>query len=224
MTTRIVIADDEPLVRQGLRMVLDLDPDLEVVAEAADGEAAVAAVAEHRPDVALLDVRMPRVDGIEALRRIVANPVLSAVRTVVLTTFADDDLVVLAIRSGASGYLLKSMPPEQIRASVRLAVEGRTALAPDLVDRLAREYAGRRAPRSPVLDRLTPRETQVLVEVAAGLSNGEIARKLFLGEGTVKTHVASVLHKIGVRDRTQAAVAAYELGLVRPGRSAGPPS
>jgi DNA-binding NarL/FixJ family response regulator len=217
VTVRLVIADDEPLVRQGLRMVLELDPELTVVAEAADGEEAVTAAVEHRPDLALVDVRMPRLDGIEAVRRITADP-RSPVRAVVLTTFADDDLVVAAVRAGASGYLLKSMPPDQIRAAVRLALDGQTALAPQLVDRLIREYAERRTPRSTTLDRLTPRETEVLVELAAGLSNQEIAGRLFLGEGTVKTHVAAILHKLGVRDRTQAAVAAYELGLVRPGR------
>jgi DNA-binding NarL/FixJ family response regulator len=218
---RLVIADDEPLVRQGLRLVLELDPGLEVVAEAADGAAAVSLVREHRPDLALLDVRMPRLDGIEAVRRIVADASLTETRAVVLTTFADDDLVVTAVRAGASGYLLKSMPPEQIRAAVHAVSDGRTALAPTLVDRLVREYAGRQAVRSPLLDRLTGRETDVLRQIAAGRSNAEIAAALHVSEGTVKTHVAAVLHKLGLRDRTQAAVAAYELGLVRPGGSPG---
>ncbi len=199
-------------------MVLGLDPELEIVAEAEDGVAALAAITEHRPDLALLDIRMPRLDGIETTRRLVADPVTADVRVLVLTTFADDDLIVAALRAGASGYLLKSMPPEHLRRALRQALDGQTALAPTLVDRLVREYAERWAPRAPALDRLTPRETEVLVEVAGGLSNQEIARKLFLGEGTVKTHVAAVLHKLGLRDRTQAAVAAYELGLVRPGR------
>lgn len=218
---RLVIADDEPLVRQGLRMVLDIDDGLDdgfdVVAEAADGEDALGAVRRHRPDVALLDVRMPRLDGIEATRRICADPQLAAVRVVVLTTFADDDLVVAAVHAGAVGYLLKSMPPQQIRMAVRAAADGQTTLAPELVDRLLREHARRRTAPSPDLARLTAREQDVLREIAAGHSNAEIARALFVSEGTVKTHVAAVLHKLGLRDRTQAAVAAYELGLVRPG-------
>ena len=213
----LVLADDEALVRQGLRTVLELDPGLTVLAEAADGREALQVVGGHRPDLALLDIRMPGLDGIEVTRRIAADPALGSVRVVLLTTFADDDLVVEALRAGAAGYLLKSMPPEQIRSSVRAVAEGQTALAPSLVDRLAREYAERRRPRSPELDRLTERETDVLREVARGRSNQEIAQALYVGEGTVKTHVAAILRKLGLRDRTQAAVAAYELGLVRPG-------
>lgn len=216
---RVVLADDEPLVRHGLRMILELDQDITVVAEAADGREALALTAEHRPDVTLLDIRMPVIDGIEVCRRIVASPQLTSGRTVVLTTFADEDLVVSALRAGADGYLLKSMPPEQIRAAVRSAVEGQTALAPTLVDRLVREYTTRRVAPSPALARLTERETDVLREVAQGRSNLEIARALYIGEGTVKTHVASLLRKLDLRDRTQAAVAAYELGLVRPGET-----
>ena len=216
-STRLVIADDEPLVRQGLRLVLELDPSLKIVGEAADGQEALELVGEQRPDLALLDIRMPRLDGIEATRRLAADPRLPQLRVVVLTTFADDDLVVAAVRAGATGYLLKSMPPEQIRAGVRAAAEGQTTLAPDLVDRLLRDYTERRPARSAELDRLTPRETDVLREIAAGRSNAEIAALLYLSEGTVKTHVAGILHKLGLRDRTQAAVAAYELGLVRPG-------
>ena len=214
---RLVLADDELLVRQGLRLVLELDPGLEVVGEAGDGVEAVAVAREHHPDLALLDVRMPRLDGVEAARRICADPALSGTRVVMLTTFADESLLVDAVRAGASGYLLKSMPPEDIRAAVRSAAGGQTAVAPVLVDRLLREYSGLRTDRSPLLDRLTERETDVRRQVATGRSNAEIGLALYLGEGTVKTHVASVLRKLGVRDRTQAAVAAYELGLVRPG-------
>jgi DNA-binding NarL/FixJ family response regulator len=214
---RVVIADDEPLVRQGLRMVLEFDGDMTVVAEAADGREALKHASEQRPDLALLDVRMPVMDGVEVCRRIVASPQLAAVRPVVLTTFAEDDLVVAALRAGAAGYLLKSMPPEQIRQAARSAVEGQTALAPTLVDRLVRDYTTRRIEPSPTLTRLTQRETDVLRQIANGRSNVEIAQALFISEGTVKTHVASLLRKLELRDRTQAAVAAYELGLVRPG-------
>lgn len=213
----LVIADDEPLVREGVRLVLELDPGLKVVAEAADGQEAVDAVHAHRPDIVLLDVRMPRLDGIGAVRRITAEQVSTHTRALMLTTFADEDLLVAAVRSGASGYLLKSMPPPQIRGAVHAALSGETVVAPLLVDRLLHEYTGRRIDRSPVLDTLTTRESEVLVEVAAGRSNSEIAARLYIGEGTVKTHVATILRKLAVRDRTQAAVAAYELGLVRPG-------
>lgn len=214
--TRVLIADDEPLVRQGLRLVLEHGGELTVVAEAADGDAAVREVGRHEVDVALLDIRMPGTDGIEAARRITSGA--RPVTVVMLTTFSDDALVVGAVRAGASGYLLKSMPPEEIRAAVRDAAAGRTSLAPTLVDRLVHEFAEHRVEPSPALQRLTERELDVLRQIAAGLSNQEIGTTLFVSEGTVKTHVASVLRKLGLRDRTQAAVAAYELGLVRPGR------
>lgn len=213
----VIIADDEPLVRQGLRLVLELDGDVAVVAEAEDGASALALVREHRPDLALLDIRMPRMDGLEVVRRVVSDPTLAGTRALVLTTFADDDLLLAAVRAGACGYLLKSMLPEGIRAAVRSAALGETAVAPELVDRLLQEHSARHAPRSARLDRLTDRETEVLREIAGGHANAEIARRLFIGEGTVKTHVATILRKLEVRDRTQAAVAAYELGLVRPG-------
>ena len=196
-------------------MVLEHGGTFEVVAEAGDGREALVQVARHGVDVVLLDIRMPELDGIEAARRITSRP--DAPRVVMLTTFSDDALIVGAIRAGASGYLLKSMPPEDIRQAVHDAVAGRTALAPTLVDRLVQDYAGRRVEPSPLLTRLTGREVDVLREIARGLSNQEIGAKLFVSEGTVKTHVAAVLRKLGLRDRTQAAVAAYELGLVRPG-------
>ena len=217
MTLRVLIADDEHLVRQGLRLVLEHGGELEVVAEAADGDQAVALVGRHRPDLALLDIRMPGSDGIEATRRIMADPALRGVRVVMLTTFADDALLLGAMRAGASGYLLKSMPPDQIRSAVRAAADGHTALAPTLVDRLVQHYAGERVEPSAVLDRLTDRERDVLREIAAGRSNQEIGARLFVSEGTVKSHVAAILRKLELRDRTQAAVAAYELGLIRPG-------
>jgi DNA-binding NarL/FixJ family response regulator len=215
---RVIVADDEPLVRQGMRLVLELEPGLEILGEASDGREAVELVRRHRPDLALLDVRMPGMDGIEAARLICAEPDLRETRVVVLTTFADDELLVGAIRAGASGYLLKSMPPDEIRSSVRAVAEGRAMLAPSLMDRLLHEYAGRRTDPAPELAKLTDRETDVLREIATGRSNGEIAARLYVSEGTVKTHVAAVLRKLDLRDRTQAAVAAYELGLVRPGR------
>jgi DNA-binding NarL/FixJ family response regulator len=215
---RVIVADDEPLVRQGMRLVLELEPGLEILGEASDGREAVELVRRHRPDLALLDVRMPGMDGIEAARLICAEPDLRETRVVVLTTFADDELLVGAIRAGASGYLLKSMPPDEIRSSVRAVAEGRAMLAPLLMDRLMHEYAGRRTEPAPELAKLTDRETDVLREIATGRSNGEIAARLYVSEGTVKTHVAAVLRKLDLRDRTQAAVAAYELGLVRPHR------
>lgn len=214
---RIVIADDEPLVRQGLRLVVELDGDVEVVGEASDGTEAIALIREHHPDLALLDIRMPRLDGIQAARLVRADPALIRVGVLMLTTFADDALLVGAMRAGAIGYLLKSMPPADIRAAIRSAARGNTTLAPVLVERLVHEYAGRVVDPSPVLSRLTDRETDVLREIANGLSNAEIGAKLFVSEGTVKTHVAAILRKLGLRDRTQAAVAAYELGLMRPG-------
>jgi DNA-binding NarL/FixJ family response regulator len=213
---RVIVADDEPLVRQGMRLVLELEPGLEILGEAADGREAVDLVRRHRPDLALLDVRMPGMDGIEAARVICAEPDFRETRVVVLTTFADDELLVAAIRAGASAYLLKSMPPDEIRSSVRVVAEGRAMLAPSLMDRLLQDYAGRRTEPAPELAKLTERETDVLREIATGRSNGEIAARLYVSEGTVKTHVAAVLRKLDLRDRTQAAVAAYELGLVRP--------
>lgn len=213
----LVVADDEPLVRQGLRVVLELDPELIIVGEAAHGEEAIAMVRDCRPDLALIDIRMPRLDGIEVVRRIAADPALNRTRALMLTTFSEDELLLAAVRAGACGYLLKSMAPEQIRHSVRAAASGQMTIAPDLVARLVRRQAQNDTVRSPVLDRLTERETDVMREIAAGRSNAEIAARLYLGEGTVKTHVAAILRKLGVRDRTQAVVAAYELGLVRPG-------
>lgn len=214
---RLVLADDEPLVLQGLRMVLEGDPDFEIVGEAPDGRAALQLLATVVPDMVLTDIRMPRMDGIELTRRIRGSPALTEVRVVVLTTFADDDYLVEAARAGAAGYLLKSMPPGEIRAAVRAGAAGAMPLAPVLVRRLLTDYRHHRVRLDPRLDRLTERETEVLRRIAAGESNTEISRRLFIGEGTVKTHVASILRKLSVRDRTQAAVAAYELGLVRPG-------
>lgn len=215
----VVLADDEPLVLEGVGRVLEVDPAIEVLGAAADGEVALGLIREHAPDVALLDIRMPRMSGIEVVRRVAGDSRLARTKVVLLTTFGDDDYLVEAARAGTAGYLLKSMPPEQIRAAVHAVARGELPLAPSLVQRLLHEFATASVRRDPALGRLTGRESDVLRHIALGRSNAEIARALFVSEGTVKTHVASVLRKLSLRDRTQAAVAAYELGLVRPGES-----
>jgi DNA-binding NarL/FixJ family response regulator len=217
MALRLLIADDQELLRVGYRMVLDAQPDLEVVAEAGDGVAAVAAAAEHRPDVVLMDVRMPGLDGIEATRRIVAaHP---EVRVLILTTFDLDEYVMAGLRAGASGFLLKDVRKDDLLSAIRSVAAGDAVIAPSTTRRLVETLINGAlpAPSDPDLDSLTPREREVLVLVAHGLSNAEIAERLVLSETTVKTHVARVLGKLGLRDRVQAVVRAYEGGLVRPG-------
>ena len=219
--TTVLLADDEALVRAGLRMILDSEPELEVVAEAADGAEAVAQCRTHRPDVALHDVRMPGIDGLQAARRILAESGLETA-VVMLTTFDSDEALVAAIEAGAAGFLLKSMPRDRLVSAVRAAASGEALLAPEITRRLLTDFVrrSRAAPLAdPRLNALTDREREVLVLMAGGASNVEIADAPFLGVGTVKTHVARVLTKLGVRGRVQAVVVAYETGLVRPGDS-----
>jgi DNA-binding NarL/FixJ family response regulator len=214
LSTRILIVDDQALVRAGFRLVLESQPDFEIVAEAADGEAAVAAARRLHPDVVLMDVRMPRMDGLEATRRIVHDGG-AACRIVVLTTFDLDEYVYLALRAGACGFLLKDVRPDQLIASVRLVGAGDALLAPSITRRLIERYAARPATASSRnIDSLTEREAEVLRLMARGLGNVEIAGRLGVGEATVKTHVAHVLDKLQVENRVQAVVAAYESGLV----------
>jgi len=216
----LLLVDDQPLVRAGLRMVFEPEADVRIVGEAADGEQAVRLAASLRPDVVLMDVRMPRVDGIQATRAILdggADP--AAARVLVLTTFDHDEYVYEALRAGASGFLLKDAPPEALVAAVRAVAAGDALLAPSITRRLIEGFAHRRRPPAPPpgLAELTDREREVLRLVARGLSNAEIAERLHVGESTVKTHVGHVLSKLGLRDRVQAVVLAYEAGVVEPG-------
>jgi DNA-binding NarL/FixJ family response regulator len=219
VTIHIVVADDQALMRAGFRMILDAADDLEVVGEAIDGIDAVRAFQRQRPDVVVMDVRMPTMDGIEATRRITSLD--AAAKVLILTTFDLDEYVYDALRAGASGFLLKDRPPEELVSAVRIVAAGEALLAPSVTRRLIAEFASRpeqvRAPEG--LDELTEREREVLVLMAEGASNAEIARRLFVADTTVKTHVGHVLRKLGLRDRAQAVVLAYESGLVRPGSS-----
>jgi DNA-binding NarL/FixJ family response regulator len=216
VSIRVVVADDQALVRSGFRMILDAKPDLEVVGEAGDGREAVALVEREHPDVVLMDVRMPEVDGLEATRRIVASG--SPTRVIILTTYDVDDSVFAALRAGASGFLLKDARPAELVEAIRVVARGDALLAPSVTRRLLDRFAGvLPAPGGPPdLGELTEREVEVLRLVALALSNAEIAERLVLTEATVKTHVSSVLRKLGLRDRVQAVVLAYDVGLVRP--------
>jgi DNA-binding NarL/FixJ family response regulator len=222
MLLRVVIADDQALVRAGFRMILSADAALEVVGEAADGAAAVAVVRELVPDVVLMDVRMPVLDGLEATRQIVAE-LLAPPRVIMLTTFDVDEYVYTALRAGASGFLLKDVTPEQLVASVKLVATGDALLAPTITRRLVERYATPApiaAPRvTAEVGALTAREREVLVLLARGLTNAELADRLVVSEATVKTHVGRILGKLGLRDRVQAVVLAYETGLVTPGEA-----
>jgi DNA-binding NarL/FixJ family response regulator len=215
----ILLADDQELLRMGFRMVLEAQPDLEVAGEAGDGAQAVALVAELEPDIVLMDVRMPTMDGVEATRRIVAGGGRS--RVIILTTFDLDEYAYAALRAGASGFLLKDAPPADLLSAIRAVARGDAVVAPSTTKRLLESVADR-LPRGPVatdaLERLTAREREVLVEVARGLSNAEIAEALVLAEATVKTHVGRILAKLALRDRVQLVIYAYDHGLVAPGR------
>jgi DNA-binding NarL/FixJ family response regulator len=216
---RVLLVDDQALVRAGFRMILKAEAGIEVAAEAGDGAEAVALAAELRPDVVLMDVRMPGMDGIEATRQIVAAASNGApARVLVLTTFDVDEYVYEALRAGASGFLLKDAPEEQLLAGIRIVADGGSLFAPAVTRRLIERFA-QRAPAEtpPALDDLTPREVEVLRLLARGYSNAEIAAEFVVSEHTVKTHVAHVLQKLDLRDRVQAVVLAYESGLVQPG-------
>ena len=217
---RVLIADDQTLVRAGFRMVVEARDDLSVVGEAADGEQAVALAAEQRPDVVLMDVRMPVMDGIEATRRIVAADAEHRPHVLILTTFDLDQYVYEALRAGASGFLLKDTPPQDLVAAIRTVAAGEALLAPSVTRRLIERFVGLPAPRphrTDVLADLTPREADVLRLLARGLSNREIADQLVVSTTTVKSHVARLLMKLNLHDRTQAVVLAYETGFVTPG-------
>lgn len=211
---RVLLVDDEELVRTGLRMILDGEPDIEVVGTSVDGAEAVAHVDALRPDVVLMDIRMPRMDGLEAIRRIMSGT--SGSKVVVLTTFDLDEHVYEALVGGASGFLLKDAPASQLVHAIRVAASGEAMLAPSVTRRLIGQFTrAQQPPRQGPITALTSRETEVLCLVAEGLSNIEIADRLVIGDATVKTHVARILAKLGVRDRVQAAVLAYRSGLVR---------
>jgi DNA-binding NarL/FixJ family response regulator len=219
MTIRVVLADDQRIVRAGFRALLDLTEDLVVVAEAADGDEAVAATRRTRPDVVLMDVRMPGVDGLAATRRIVANPDLGSVRVLVLTTFEVDEYVFEALRAGASGFLLKDVEPDDLCAAIRTVAGGQSLLAPSVTRTVIEEFSRMRGQYVGVerLERLTDREREVVALVATGLSNEEIGGRLSLSPLTAKTHVSRAMTKLGLRDRAQLVVFAYETGLARIG-------
>lgn len=220
MTISVMLVDDQALVRAGFRMILEAHDDIEVVGEASDGDQAVVTARQLRPDVVLMDIQMPRMDGLRATARIVQEPDIGS-RVVILTTFERDDYIFEALRAGASGFLLKNAPPEELVHAVRVVASGDALLAPSVTRQVIEEYARRPTPRrdEPALDRLTEREREVLKLLATGRSNSELAAHLYLGEGTIKTHVSNVLTKLGLRDRMQAVVFAYESGLVEPGHN-----
>jgi DNA-binding NarL/FixJ family response regulator len=219
---RVVLADDQVMIRSGLRALLAAESDLEVVAEASDGQEALAAVRTHHPDVIVMDIRMPVLDGLEATRAIATDPRLSNVRVLVLTTFDEDALVFEAIRAGAAGFLLKDAEPTDLLRGIRTAAAGDTLLAPQAARRLVAAFASTPAPSGPAvgtLDLLTDREREVVALVGRGLSNHEIAERLVISPATARTHVSRAMVKLAARDRAQLVVFAYESGLVHPGRA-----
>jgi DNA-binding NarL/FixJ family response regulator len=220
MTIRVLIADDEALVRGGFRSMLERHTDIDVVGEAGDGEEALALVLELDPDIILMDVRMPRLDGLEATRRLLSQPGGHAPRVLMLTTFDRDLYIYEALKAGASGFMLKDSPPERLAAAIRVVAAGEAMLAPGITRRLIEEHVRGPRPGQAIpaeLDELSPRELDVLRLVARGASNAEISEGMHLSHATVKTHVAAILAKLGLRDRTQVVVFAYESGFVRPG-------
>jgi DNA-binding NarL/FixJ family response regulator len=216
---RVLLADDQDLVRAGFRALLDAQDDIEVVAEAGDGDEAVQLTRRHRPDIVLMDIRMPGTDGLAATRAIAADDRLDGVRIIILTTFELDEYVFEAIRAGASGFIVKHTKPAELLQAVRAVAAGDALLSPSVTRRLMREFAARTrdVPRSPALDALTEREREVMALVAEGLTNDEIADRLVVSKLTAKTHVSRAMVKLGARDRIQLVVFAYESGLVRPG-------
>ena len=221
MSVRVLVADDQQLVRAGFRIILELHPEIEVVGEAADGAEAVAQVRQHTPDVVLMDIRMPGLDGIEATRRILAAGDDAAPRVLILTTFDLDEYIYDALKAGASGFLLKDVPPHQLAQAVLTVANGDALLSPAITRRLIQEFAASRSPRPtmPEIEQLSSRELEVFRLMARGMSNREIAAQLVVAETTVKTHVARILGKLAIRDRVQAVVLAYEYGIVSPGET-----
>ena len=215
---RVLLADDQSLVRAGFKALLDARDDIEVVGEAADGADAVELAGKLRPDVILMDIRMPGIDGLEATRRITADPELAGVRIVILTTFGLDEYLFDALRLGASGFLLKDTEPADLATAVRVVANGDSRISPSMTRRLVAEFACRAKKPHPAaeLDAITQREREVMALVADGLTNDEIAKKLYMSPATVRTHVSRAMTKLGVRDRAQLVVLAYETGLVRP--------
>lgn len=222
MSVRVVLADDQTLVRAGFVQLLSRDPEIEVVGEASNGQEAVDVIRDLEPDVVLMDIRMPVLDGLEATRRLLDDPRTSEIKVVVLTTYETDENVFTALRIGATGFLLKDIEPDELRRAVKVATAGEALLSPSVTRRLIAEYTERLA--SPPLDPsplevLTEREREVMAVVAEGLTNQEISDRLYLSPATVKTHISRILTKLQARDRTQLVVIAYEAGLVRPGES-----